>query len=315
MLSQKKLGRQAGLTMIEVVIASVILTVIVGMSSYLVWSSARTVSSSEAAMQAELQAREFLSTLTKELHQSKMVTLRQVNWDSTLTVTPATAFKSPYSATPGTAVPYAPCTVVPAYSGAIKIPATGVYLTGLTTFNAIRFKLPGTTMDLTTLNANHDTNATNFDLKAYKNGANLTNADFTYEIQYWWELQPDESSSPTTPGNAPNGLFPDGKDNNWNNVTDEGVIKKIETWYDIAGAVIRRTQSIVCRDVQWDAVNNRPGLVFSVPGADAGGTAYAAGSEKRLFVSLTIEKADPRYPKDPKKNIVKTVTTFIDVRN
>jgi len=46
-----------GLTMIEVMVSSVILAAIVLMSSYLVWNSARTVSSAESALQSELQAR------------------------------------------------------------------------------------------------------------------------------------------------------------------------------------------------------------------------------------------------------------------
>jgi hypothetical protein len=62
-------------------------------------------------------------------------------------------------------------------------------------------------------------------------------------------------------------------------------------------------------------VNNRPALVFCIPGADAGGTVYAAGAEKRLFVSVTMERADPQNPKKKDRNFVKQIATYIDVRN
>ena len=158
-------------------------------------------------------------------------------------------------------------------------------------------------MDLTTLNANFNSNPKNFDLKTFK--ASSTDPDWTYEIQYWWEVQADEGK--VVPGGGPNDLVPDGIDNNGNGVIDEGVIKKLETWRDTSGVVQKRTYSTVCRDVK--------SLSFCVPTRDLTGTAFNPNPLKIITVSVTLEITDPRYPKDPLRHILKTVSTTIEVRN
>src|SRR6185436_15177786 len=65
-------SREAGLTMLEVVIATIILTVIVGMASWLVWSASGHVTTTEVTVQLEMSTREVLGMMTKELHQSKI---------------------------------------------------------------------------------------------------------------------------------------------------------------------------------------------------------------------------------------------------
>jgi len=105
------------------------------------------------------------------------------------------------------------------------------------------------------------------------------------------------------PGAA--GLVGDGIDNNNNGGIDEGVIKRMEMVVDRRRrpVKVRRTISTVVRDVAWDPVNQaaEPGLQ-SFPDRDSTGTAYpitppdCLESARRLFVSLTLEKADPRTP-------------------
>ena len=70
---------QAGLTMIEVLVASIILTALVAMSSWLIWGSSKHVSRMEAEMTLENQAREFIGMLTKELHQANMSNVQWVD--------------------------------------------------------------------------------------------------------------------------------------------------------------------------------------------------------------------------------------------
>lgn len=64
--------RQSGLTMIEVLIASIILTALVGMASWLVWSSSNHVSTEESKLQVESQAREVMNAITSDLRASKV---------------------------------------------------------------------------------------------------------------------------------------------------------------------------------------------------------------------------------------------------
>lgn len=325
----RKMRPDAGLTMIEVVIASLILAAIVGMSSYLVWNSARTVGMAEAAMQAEAQSREFFVNLTKELHQSRMSMVNKVDWNGNLTVIPATHLKSPYPATPGTTYGITASelsTTYPKYDLKTNNPfvntATKVYLAGVNPFWAIRFRIPGGTMDLTTLNANFEKSSSNFNLAALKANSNNPEAEFTREIQYWWEIDNTHSTVAGTAGlegpvngAAPGGYMPDGVDNNRDGVIDEGCIRRMETVYDKSGVVIQRNYSTPLRNVAWDTANNRPSFLFMIPSVDpAGQPQLAAGSQKRIFVALTMVKADPR---DPRKapNLTKTIHTYIDVRN
>ena len=149
-MSTRMNKRRAGLTLLEVLIASVIMAALVAMSGWLVWSSSNHVSSAEVALQLDSQGREFLTNLAKELHQTKMDSVKKVDTTQPITVTPSTLN---LPATPGTAV--AP----PLYD-----PPT------MPTFDGIRFKLPGRTMDLTMNNKNADGNATQTVSQGYAYG-------------------------------------------------------------------------------------------------------------------------------------------------
>jgi len=314
----KKSRHDSGLTMMEVIIASIILTALVTMSSYLVWNTSKTVSSSEVGVQMEVQARDFMSQLAKELHQSSFGkdAISVVLWDPTLIVS-----KSSFNAgtpTPGSKQAYG------GYLSATSPKADGTIPSGATVFSVLRFRIPGPTLDLTTKNADHDKDPANFDLKAFKASTAKPPPDWTTEIQYWWEFdqtnRANEGSTGGTVGPAgPGSLKADGVDNNGNGVIDEGVIRRMETTYDVNNNVIKRSMTTVLRDVQYiPNVNpnlSRPGLVFCIPNADSSGKLYPSGEEKRLFVSVTMERADPQNPTNRKRNYVKQVATYIDVRN
>ena len=332
MLGHRNNRARRGLTMIEVMVATVILSALVGMASYLVWSSAKTVSSAESALQSELQAREFLTNLSKELHQSQTPFVTPIEWTTMPDVTVA-ALKPTYPATPGAPAVKLASTFAPKSDGVYKLPppiaGTGKYLPGVTPYYALRFRIPGGTMDLTTKHADVDKDPTAFNLASYKANGN-NDADYNVEIQYWWEIERNISSNNASksegiagPGAA--GLVGDGIDNNNNGVIDEGVIKRMETVYTVSPTptIVRRTVSIVVRDVAWDPFNNAPSLVFIVPNTDSTGTLYqvlpppatAWDSLKRIFVSVTLEKADPQHPGKPVYNFKKTLSTYIDLRN
>lgn len=290
--------RLAGLTMLEVLIASLILVAIVAMSSWLVWQASDNVATAEAALKLENQAREVLELFTQELRQSKMTTIRKVDRNS-ISVSPTAFYPPGNPPVPGNnalTTPNPPVSTPLAYQP----------------FDAIRFRLPGPSMDLTKKNANFNASSSNFDMKKFS-----TNQDsaWTYEVMYWWEIDNSNLKSEGNPGTGPNGFAPNGIDDNGNGLIDEGVIKKIESWYDTAGVLIRRTQSVVARDVKYDNVAGIGCLKFSVPNQDAVGQPYAPGAEKSIQVSLTLQKRDPRYPKDSKRVIEKTVSTTIEVRN
>lgn len=325
---------QRGLTMIEVLVATIILSVILAMSSYLVWSSSKTVTSAEVMVQCESQAREFLSNLEKELRMAKMDKIDIVDWTSIPVYTPATLVGTPGTVL-GVKIPYT-ASLASTYQVTsdltVRDPVLGTYYPNVVPFHAIRFRIPGTAMDLTKNTANWDANHNNFNLAAYKaNGSNDQN--YTTEIMYWFEIDGDNTrgtgltrgeGTPNTPGCA-NGLGPDGLDNNANGVKDEGVIKRLETTFDINGNAISRKMSTVVRDVAWDPNNNpggsailglpkgAPSFVWMVYSTDVNGLTYN-GANKRIYVTLTLEKQDPQHVGHPEYNFKKTVGNFIDLR-
>jgi hypothetical protein len=283
---------ELGLTMIEVAISSFILAMLVGMASWLVWSSAKHVSTSEARMQMDMESREFLATITKELRQTR---LGQVHAVDTATIPLLDATTLTALATPGSASP---------------LPTAG------TAFYGIRFKIPGKSMDLT------NNNVGSFDLPAYvadKSRTEPLNPDWTTEIQYWWE--PDAQQKEGAPGAWAENNAPDGVDNNKNGVTDEGVIKRMETTFDTSGNLVTRTVSIVCHDVQlagppaapplgWTIGKAKVGLTFVVlPGVDLNGVPQQVN---RVQVTVTMERQDPQ---NSKQTIWKQVSSLTEMRN
>jgi hypothetical protein len=204
---------RAGLTMIEVLVAAFILTAIVGMSSYLVWSSSRHVSSAEAALQLENSAREVLNYMVQELRQAKKSAVSQVVTTPIRILPPANLHAlqdiPPYPL----GQPFNP---VP----------EDLY------FDGVRFDIidPRNTFSLD-------------DFK--KSQERITT------IQYWWEVADDEQKSPPYQGIGPNGRQPEGKDNNHNGVVDDGVIMKMETTYELDRVTIHeRKFSTVLRNVK-----------------------------------------------------------------
>ena len=160
---------QAGLTMVVVIVAAIILTAIVGMSSYLVWSSARSVSSAEAALQLENTAREALNVMVQELRQARRLQVAKI---TTSTIRTEKQFGDPHN--------YA---ATDSRLGTVVTPVPeGV------DFDGIRFDLvdPRNT----------------FNLDDFKNSV-----ERTYTVQYWWQVANDEKTVGIGPNaREPNGV-------------------------------------------------------------------------------------------------------------
>lgn len=357
--------RDAGLTMIEVVIASIILTAIVGMTSWMVWSSSKHIATAEIGVQMEISAREVLTAMSRELHQSRMTKIQKVRTDLLIPTDPASL--NPFFPTPGV-VPVASAPQFPIWMPHVFNPDSNK-------FDGIRFRTPGAMMDMTGIDmagqvtvydpvtktkskvtpppsrqpyfknsASSDKNGStyvdpitgkvtvidNFDLSRFKVDANANQAEWFYEVQYWWEIAKSSGEDvPTAVGPGPSGFVPNGLDDNANGVADEGVIKKMETWYRSNLTVERRTVSTVLRDVtdfkMW--VPGVPAFVVPNPGTDPSIIAnykydpsnvnnqFKAGLEQSLFISITVSRSDPQHPKDTKRNIVRTYSTTVDLRN
>ena len=334
-------SREAGLTMLEVVIAAVILTLIVGMTSWMVWSASGNVTTTEVGIQLEMSTREVLGIMTKEIHQSKMNKIEMV--DTLIAIPCDGTYMDISNPTPGKAVAY------PVWS---PLDPTK------NKFDGIRFRTPGVMLDLTAVdknglvngkkpphqmvnNVNADLNGKplptdptktydNFDLKRFKDSqGDATASRWLYEVQYWWEIDNTGLKPEGIVGTGPNLFVANGKDDDDDGVIDEGVIRKMETWYNSDMTVQRRTVSTVLRDVTdfkiW--IPGNPSWVVPTPGEDptkAGSYKYdptlpanqfTAGAEQNVAISITVSKADPRHPKIATKNIVRTFTTTVDLRN
>jgi hypothetical protein len=300
--------RRSGLTLLEVVIASIILTAVFGMTAYMIWSSSKHTETTEAALQLEASARAFMDALAKDVQQTRLDLVNKVDTtqlipvDSTslkLLATPGTAVVPDYyNPTAQAATPGPPAT--PAYPVKLHTDALG---NNVADFDGIRFRLPGSPMDLTPANAK------NFDLKSFKTNTDAPN--WLYEVQYWWEIDSVSGVNEGKAGAGPKGFVRDGIDNNQNGVVDEGIVYKLETWYKPDGTLDRRTQTVACRDVK--------SLAFYIPqrkwnGTDWAGDIYTT-PPNQIIATVTVERADPLYPKHPDRNIVRTVSTVIDVRN
>lgn len=243
MINKKK--RQSGLTMIEVVVASIILTAIVGMSSYLVWNSSENVASAEAAAKLESDGREVLAMMSTELRQSRRALIRGVN---------ANTIK-----------------IIPASIKSLTGPQLGQLVSPITEntdFSAIAFELTDPDND-------------------YDNLPDVKNStERTYEVRYWWEVDYEEQKLPVDAGNGPNGREPDGDDDTRNGIIDEGVIKKMETWFEADRTTVKkRLVTVVARNVKK--------LNFRVPSAGTvNGITYG---NTRLEITIDFERLDPKF--------------------
>lgn len=121
MITQKKY--QSGLTMLEVIIASVILSFVIALSSYMVYTSSQTVSESELGLQLEAQARQIVTQITNDLRQARSSSLRNFSNGTTPSILLATGMTGIEMRLPG-----------PSFDGVNSSMSTsqqGTWLTGL----------------------------------------------------------------------------------------------------------------------------------------------------------------------------------------
>jgi hypothetical protein len=271
---------RAGLTMIEVVVASFILTAIVGMSSYLVWSSSRHVSSAEAGVQLENTAREALNVMVQELRQAKKSAVSQVITTPIRILPPVDLHGLPAND--------------PKLGNAVNPVPEDL------DFDGVRFDLidPRNT----------------FSLDDFKNSKERITT-----IQYWWEVADDEQKQPAYLGTGPNGRQPEGKDNNHNGVVDDGVLMKMETTYELDRVTVHeRKFSTVLRNVK--RLKFRVPKATSSVDVQAGKPGYnSARIEISIDLEIMDPKQNLQTVKDaPGKEaflIMRTVAAVVDFRN
>ena len=274
---------QAGLTMIEVVIAAIILTAIVGMSSYLVWSSSRAVSSAEAGLQLENTAREALNVMAQELRQARRLGIAKVTTTTIQTDPPADVHGYNIN-DPGLGVAVSPC-------------PEGV------DFDGIRFDLvdPRNT----------------FNLDDFKNSQ-----ERTYTVQYWWQVEYDEQREPKGKGIGPNGREPDSEDNNRNGVVDEGALMKMETWFEADRVTVDKKLGRQVTTVLRNVKRLRFRVPAATTAAEIAAGKPNLNSD-RIEIAIDLEIMDPKkniqkVADKPGKEallILKTVSAVVDFRN
>lgn len=260
-------NRQSGLTMIEVVIASVILVAVSAMAMALLLNSSSHVSNMQVGVTLEQAGREVISQISAELRQAKMSSVELLNtklgplYTVTTTFTQANLAAAmtdpttlPGSGTTRAATQDATKTIAsvagsPAYYSSPyltgSIPAntdyrsgppayplpTGVTLTppyeAQVIFNGIRFHIPGHQLDLTTLNANADAGNPKDNFDLARFKANPSGNDWVTEIQYWWEADAVVAGAPLS----------------------AGVVKKAETIRNSSGVLVVRHVTVVARNV------------------------------------------------------------------
>lgn len=279
MMAMKR-GRRSGLTMIEVMVSSIILFMIIAMASWLVWSSSKHVANNEVILQMDMQLREIISVIAKDIRQTRFARIEMID-SSTVPRTNAALISGSNIGTK----------ILPLVPG--------------TAYTGIRFRIPGKAMEITSANAG------NFDVTAYAADKSGSQNDITWttEVQYYWEV--DESAGEGfSLGNNP--YLPDGKDNNSNGIIDEGVIKRIETTVNAALTPTSRTVSVLARGVRGPTAAK--GITFTLLAATTGDTTNAVASQNgnRIQVQVTLERVDPSYPK---QTIVRQMTSIVEMRN
>jgi hypothetical protein len=278
---KKAASARAGLTMIEVVVAAIILTAIVAMSSYLVWSSSRAVASSEAGLQLENTAREALDIMVQELRQAKRTGISSVNL---VTLRTDPQFGNLHNRTVGD-------------------PKLGIAVSPCpedTDFDGIRFELvdPRNT----------------FNVNDFKNSQ-----ERTYIIQYWFQVEYDEQQLPAGVGAGPNGRLPNLVDDNRTGVVDEGTIMKMETTFAPDRVTIEeRKTSTVLRNVK--RLRFRVPSATSAADIAAGKPAYKS-DRIEIRIDLEIQDPKHNLQNVPDKAgkealiIQKSVSSIVDFRN
>jgi type II secretory pathway pseudopilin PulG len=285
--------RRAGLTLLEVAIASILLVVIFGVAFAILMSSSDHAVASEAELQLENRAREVINQVASEL--------RQTTWDKVYvggggipnllqvkTASGGSLIEGPSEPDP-----------LPAPSAAARFyqypdanrssvaPPTGFTSGKNLTYNASFPKwmqFPYTEIQFRMLGVDN----TGWTPSTFK-----ASPDSYWTRRVHYRLDMDEGE----------GTYPDGVDNNKNGLVDESVLTRIEETLDAAGNPIpgKTTQSIICRDI----VANGFQIYMPAWGPDA----------NKIVLTLTLEKRDPKYAKYANQRIMKQVKISVSLRN
>jgi hypothetical protein len=286
--------RRAGLSLLEVAIASILLVVIFGVTFALLMSSSEHAAAEEAQVQLEYRAREVINQIAADL--------RQTTWDK-VTVGGGGVALTPVKPSAGALLiegPSEPDPLPPPPTGSryyqypdltrsSVAPPVGLAAGKNLTYNPTYTKwmqFPYTDIQFRMLGVDN----AGWTIATYKSAPN---SYWTRRVRYQLAMDIGEDG-----GSPPH---PDGIDNNNNELIDESIIIKTEDTLDAAGAVVRTSTTTICRDV----VANGFQIYMPAWGTDA----------NKVVVTLTLEKRDRKYSKFADQKITKQVKTSVSLRN
>ena len=239
-------NRQAGVTMIEVIIAAVLLAGVFAMTFAILGSTSEATARGQIQLELEDRARRVLAELTAELRQTRTQSFLVAGGNQTQSLITVAASDS----------------TTPTYNTSFS--PTGVWLTY--PWTDVEFRMQGV-------------DNTGFSLGTF------TTAPDTYwnrKIRYRLIMDVGEGGSftnPESPFNAGNPPRPNNVDNNSNGVIDEQAIERTETPINGVTGVATGTavRSVICRDVQKNGLQFK----YAASGANVGKVQISLTLEKR----------------------------------
>lgn len=278
----KKNRRQAGVTMLEVIIAGILLTGVFIVTFMVLFSSTDAAAAGQIQVQLERQAVEVLNQISQDLRGSMLTQVTFGDGSGAVSTGTSGGPQDTSLDSPGPFYPNTPPLPMTYHPGSptntwMSYPYSDMQIRLMPTKDA-----PGWTV------ANYEANELQY---------------WTRRVRYQLVMDPGSGEDGSPPGSI---IRPNNIDENKNLLFDEQAIKKVETELDSTGNPVASTPakpnpvtSIICRDVQKNGLQIR----FVATGQNA----------NKIRISLTLEKKDPRDPKRP--NITKTVETYVSVRN
>lgn len=291
--------RRGGFTLLEVIIASVLLLAVFGIAFMLLLSSSENVAAAQIGVELEGRAREVLNQIASDLRQSKLAQIKVGSSNGATLIALAPGGRSapvplpyPTGNRPGFKLWYQfpnDPTSEPASVNQSTIPFQLAYSGSQITYpySDLQIRMPGVSDTGWTI-ANQKANPDSY---------------WTRRVRYRLVMDTGEANSTVTMASlvagTPDSQYMNNTDNNQDGRIDECAILKIEETLDAAGNPIRTNPTIICRDVKQNGFQ----IYMPLTGQDA----------NKIIISLLLEKKDPKVKY---KTIFKMVQTSVSlVRN
>ena len=287
-------NRRAGLTLLEIAIASILLVAIFGATFAILMSSSEHATAEEAQVQLENRAREVINQIAADL--------RQTTWNKVYVGGGGIALiqarpSSGVSLVEGPSEPD-PLPLPPAGSRFYQYPDANrssiAPPTGFTPGKNLAYnpsfpqwmQFPYSDIQFRMLGVDN----AGWSVATFKSSPD---SYWTRRVRYQLAMDIGEDVGATP--------HPDGIDNNQNGLVDESIIVKTEDTLSATGVVVKSTTTTICRDV----VANGFQIYMPAWGADA----------NKVVVTLTLEKRDPKFSKYADQKITKQVKISVSMRN